>query len=101
MRPARNPSRLSPSGVLIDIPVMTTRSGSDKIDLHDPERADDAIPHELPCADSGIVVPVDDFSQDEQLVARADGSQIQCVVNLEGANGSVSYTHLRAHETGR
>src|SRR5262245_42907267 len=45
--PSRNPSSVSPRGVLIDIPVMATRSVLGKIHLHDAEHADGVIFHDL------------------------------------------------------
>src|SRR6266436_3736707 len=75
-RPASNPSRkppsVSPSGVLIDMPVTAIRSAIDKAHLHDPKRADTIVPEDLPRADRAQIVCHDERRGDVESIPRAD-----------------------------
>src|SRR2546422_460814 len=82
--PARKSSRRSPSGVLIDIPVIAIRRCSlDKIGLHDGRRADYLALEQLARADGGVVVEVHQLAEHGYLVARADLGQEQGVMDPE------------------
>src|SRR5262249_35938871 len=70
--PARKPSSVSPSGVLIAIPVMTIRLFIDKVDLHDGERADRLTLHQLASADRREIVGPHKPGDHSQFVARRD-----------------------------
>src|ERR1051326_7924687 len=56
---SRKPSSVSPSGVLIDIPVIAMRSFFDKINLHYAECTNGVIPHDLTGTDRLEVVLLD------------------------------------------
>src|SRR5262245_36851200 len=70
--PSRNPSSVSPRGVLIDIPVIAIRLVLDKIHLHDTEYADGVISHDLSEACCGVVVLLVHGRNDVEVVARSD-----------------------------
>src|SRR5262249_49767201 len=70
--PSRNPSSVSPRGVLIDIPVIAIRSVLDKVHLHDTEHTDGFIFHDLSDARCGVVVLLINGRSDVELVARSD-----------------------------
>src|SRR5688500_8420297 len=81
-KPSRNPSSVSPSGVLMDMPVMTIRRVIglacwvllvDKVDLHDGEAGDLVASHELARADRRVVVAFHDLGEDVERIPRTDG----------------------------
>src|SRR5437667_1637305 len=57
--PSNKPSRVSPRGVLIDIPVMAMRSFFNKVNLHHSECTNGVILRDLTGTDCLIVVPLD------------------------------------------
>src|SRR5262249_9078941 len=71
-KPSRNPSSVSPRGVLIDIPVIAIRSVLDKVHLHDTECADGVTFNDLSEACCGVVVLLVHGCSDVELVAGSD-----------------------------
>src|SRR5512136_1290768 len=67
-RAARKPSSVSPSGVLMLIPVMAMRSAFDKVDLHDREGGGDAALQELPGGDGAEAVALQERGEDGEIV---------------------------------
>src|SRR5215831_14232457 len=92
-RPFRKPSRLSPSGVLMDIPVMTMRSGLDKINLHDRIGANRVSLDKLTGTQSGVIVGLDDLCQNSECIPRPNRHQKNGVMDLEGTR--LAWTILR------
>src|SRR5579883_1094142 len=67
--PSRKPPRVSPRGVLIDIPVIATRRSVGKVHLRDGERADRLALQDLTRDRGRELVPVDDAGEDMKGVA--------------------------------
>src|SRR5688572_16876529 len=63
-RASRKPSSVSPSGVLMAIPVTAMRLSLDKEDLHDAEGADPLASEHLARADRAVVIRADDSGDD-------------------------------------
>src|SRR6185369_9146595 len=70
--PARYPSRVSPRGVLMAMPVMTIRSALDKVNLHDSKSTDDSIAQNLPGADCSEVIGLNPRGYDFKQLAGSD-----------------------------
>src|SRR5262249_46897762 len=83
-RPFRKPSRVSPSGVLMDIPVMTMRSGLNKINLHYRVGVNRSFLDKLTGTQSGVIVGLDDLCQNSELVRWPNRRQKNGVMDLEG-----------------
>src|SRR5438270_10542317 len=81
---SRKPSRVSPSGVLIAMPVTAIRLSLDKEYLHDAERADRLTVQDLSGANGAIVIRTYNGCDDVQPLAGADLMQENRVVNSDG-----------------
>src|SRR2546429_610657 len=83
---SRNPSSVSPRGVLIDIPVTAMRSFLDKANLHHSECANGVILRDLTRTHCLQVVPLECGCCYIELFPRADLGKKHRMVNADEAN---------------
>src|SRR6188508_594014 len=97
---ARKPSRVSPSGVLTDIPVITIRRSLDTVELHRRHRGDAAGAAHLSSHHRGGAVVFENSSAQCHFLSWENGSRKDRVVNLDRANRSGALVTTRAKTPG-
>src|SRR5215813_6966207 len=84
--PDQKPSSVSPRGVLMAMPVMTTRLVIDKVHLHDRQRAYRLALKQLARADGRIVISRNELRDHLQFVARQNFGEKQRMMNFQRAD---------------
>src|SRR5262249_7331936 len=89
----------SPSGVLIDIPVMAIRSVFDKVNLHHSECTDGFVPNYLTGTDRGVVVLTHNRSNHIEALLRSDFGEKRRMMNPHGTETRCRDFSQETHET--